>query len=157
MTAAWKYGDQNQLGHGDTICIYIDGVLFAEDEPKSALPRHAKLDSHTQLANKLYLMKQIVDKRPVFGGFKDVQPSLVAQFTFDVDLEYIVQERWFVATRASVNNWLSSTSPSTSAWKRARVDATADVSRGTAKALRSVHRDWTANTPIAVKMFRTVP
>ena len=93
MTAAWKYGDQNQLGHGDTICIYIDGVLFAEDEPKSSLPRHATLDSHTQLANKLYLMKQIVDKRPVFGGFKDVQPSLVAQFTFDVDLEYIVQER----------------------------------------------------------------
>ena len=92
VTTEWKYGDQTRLSYGDTACVYIDGILFAEDEPKSTLPKHAKAESYQRLENSLYLLTRVVDKRPVFGGFADIQPSLVAQFTFD-RAERITSER----------------------------------------------------------------
>lgn len=79
MTARWQYGEIKQLSRGDALCVYIDGILYAED-----VPRTQKLDdSDFKLLNGMFISTQVTDRRPVFGAFKDVQPSLVAQFTFD--------------------------------------------------------------------------
>ena len=35
MTARWTYGEANQPSHGDALCVYIDGILYAEHVPRN--------------------------------------------------------------------------------------------------------------------------
>ena len=87
MTVAWKYAPKNLPTGGDTICAYLDGVLFKDHELTVTKPE-LSADDYSVLnvdQRSWYALSRITDKRPVAGGFDDVQPSLVAQFAFDKD------------------------------------------------------------------------
>ena len=85
MAVDWGYGPKNPPKSGDTVCVFVDGVLFQVNEPKNTAPPHSK-DHHSEVAG-LWTLTKITDKRPVVGAIGDVQPSLVAQFTFDTERE----------------------------------------------------------------------
>ena len=85
MSVDWKYGPKNPPKSGDTVCVFVDGVLFQVNEPKSAAPPNSN-GHHSKVAG-LYTLTKVTDKRPVVGAIGDVQPSLVAQFTFDTERE----------------------------------------------------------------------
>ena len=83
MRVEWTFTETSRATpqHGDTICAYVDGILFQE----SQVSNHNSA-SYEEVSPGVYALAKIVDKRPVFGGFADVQPSLAAQFTFDGEL-----------------------------------------------------------------------
>ena len=85
MAVDWRYGAINQPRSGDTVCVFVDGVLFQVNEPNIVAPPNSN-GHHSNVAG-LYIMTKITDKRPVVGAIGDVQPSLVAQFTFDTERE----------------------------------------------------------------------
>ena len=83
MAVVWKFGPKNSPKVGDTVCAFVDGILFRDHEPTTI---KSDDESYTKIGE-YYALTKVVDKRPVFGGFEDVQPSLVAQFSFDVTVD----------------------------------------------------------------------
>jgi len=52
MAVDWGYGPKNPPKSGDTVCVFVDGVLFQVNEPKSAAPPNS--NGHHSVVAGLY-------------------------------------------------------------------------------------------------------